>query len=105
MFPSEVVVIPVTFGIPAAVVLAFRWFRHREHMATLGAPPAPEHARAVEARLARLEQAVESVAIEVERVTEGQRFIARLLTERPPLLADPSAAGRERVNTPLNTPH
>ncbi len=34
-------------------------------------------------RLARLEQAVESVAIEVERIGESQRFNTRLLTERP----------------------
>jgi hypothetical protein len=33
-------------------------------------------------RLARLEQAVESIAIEVERISEGQRFTTRLLSER-----------------------
>jgi hypothetical protein len=33
-------------------------------------------------RLARLEQAVESIAIEVERISEGQRFTTKLLTER-----------------------
>lgn len=33
-------------------------------------------------RLARLEQAVESIAIEVERISEGQRFTTRLLAER-----------------------
>lgn len=35
-------------------------------------------------RLDRLEQAVESVAIEMERVSEAQRFSARLLSERLP---------------------
>ncbi|MEO6526481.1 MAG: hypothetical protein ABIP93_07645 [Gemmatimonadaceae bacterium] len=33
-------------------------------------------------RLARLEQAVEAIAIEVERISEGQRFTTKLLTER-----------------------
>lgn len=33
-------------------------------------------------RLARLEHAVEAVAVEVERISEGQRFVTRLLTER-----------------------
>ncbi|MHB0948354.1 MAG: hypothetical protein ACYC3Q_11545 [Gemmatimonadaceae bacterium] len=36
----------------------------------------------VEQRLARIEQAVEAVAVEVERISEGQRFTTRLLSER-----------------------
>jgi FtsZ-binding cell division protein ZapB len=32
-------------------------------------------------RLARLEQAVDAIAVEVERVSEGQRFVTRLLSE------------------------
>ncbi len=34
-------------------------------------------------RLDRLEQAVDAIAIEVERVAEGQRFVTKVLTERP----------------------
>ncbi len=34
-------------------------------------------------RFDRLEQAVDAIAIEVERVSEGQRFVTRVLTERP----------------------
>jgi hypothetical protein len=33
------------------------------------------------ARLERMEQAIEAVAIEVERISEGQRFTTRLLSE------------------------
>jgi hypothetical protein len=29
----------------------------------------------------RLEQAVDAIAIEIERVSEGQRYVTRLLTE------------------------
>ncbi|MEP7381119.1 MAG: hypothetical protein ABI910_05495 [Gemmatimonadota bacterium] len=33
-------------------------------------------------RLGRMEQAIEAIAIEVERVSEGQRFTSKLLAER-----------------------
>jgi hypothetical protein len=36
-----------------------------------------------ESRLERIEQAVESIAVEVERVSEGQRFVTRLMSETP----------------------
>lgn len=36
---------------------------------------------ATEGRLERIEQAVEAIAIEVERVSEGQRFVTRLMSE------------------------
>jgi hypothetical protein len=35
----------------------------------------------VTSRLERIEQAVEAVAIEVERISEGQRFTTKLLSE------------------------
>ena len=43
-------------------------------------------------RLTRLDQAVDSIAVEVERIGEGQRFVTRVLTERSaqPLLDDRS---------------
>jgi hypothetical protein len=33
-------------------------------------------------RMSRLEQAVEAIALEVERISEGQRFTTKLLSER-----------------------
>ena len=36
----------------------------------------------LEARLERMEQAIDAIATEVERVSEGQRFTSRLLAER-----------------------
>jgi len=41
--------------------------------------PAP---RERDERLERLEQAVDAIAVEMERVGEGQRFMTRLLAER-----------------------
>ena len=36
-------------------------------------------------RLARLEQAIDVMAVEVERIAEGQRFLTRLHAERAPV--------------------
>ena len=36
----------------------------------------------VSARLERMEHAIDSIAIEVERISEGQRFTTKLLSER-----------------------
>jgi hypothetical protein len=36
----------------------------------------------VEDRLARIEHAVDAIAVEVERISEGQRFTTQLLAER-----------------------
>jgi hypothetical protein len=53
-------------------------------------------------RIERIEHAVESVAIEVERISEGQRFTTRLLAERPeagvpiPVAARPEHVGGGR---------
>jgi hypothetical protein len=35
-------------------------------------------------RLQRMEQAIESIAVEVERIGEAQRFTAKVLAERQP---------------------
>jgi hypothetical protein len=44
----------------------------------------------VTARLERMEHAIDSIAIEVERISEGQRFTTKLLAERTP--ASPPAS-------------
>ena len=36
----------------------------------------------IEERLSRIEQAIEAMSVEVERVSEGQRFTTKLLSER-----------------------
>jgi len=47
----------------------------------------PQIPSEVAARLERMEQAIDSIALEVERISEGQRFTTKLLSERtaPPL--------------------
>ena len=78
-----------------AMTLIVSWFRYRERRQ---APAAPVRDPAPEQRLARIEAAVEASAIEVERISEGQRFTTRLLTERPVSYA-PLGAG-EPVSVP-----
>ncbi|CAN5801136.1 hypothetical protein BH11GEM1_BH11GEM1_17710 [soil metagenome] len=48
-------------------------------------------------RLARMEQAIDSIAIEIERVSEGQRFVTRLMSERQPA---PLGAGQQPAGVP-----
>jgi hypothetical protein len=75
-----VVAIVFTFLFLIAVVISRAFStRVRARGAVTAALP-PEAA----ARLARIEQAVEAVAIEVERISEAQRYSAQLLTERLP---------------------
>jgi hypothetical protein len=49
-------------------------------------PPAPPAIDAETAeRLRRLEQGIDSIALEVERISEGQRFVTKLMSEREKL--------------------
>ena len=52
-------------------------------------------------RLMRIEQAIEAMAVEVERISEGQRFVTRVLAERP---ADRSPLPLSRVSVPGTMP-
>jgi hypothetical protein len=46
----------------------------------------------VTARLERMEQAIDSIAVEVERISEGQRFTTKLLAERSVPASGPGSA-------------
>ena len=48
----------------------------------------------VQARLERMEQAIDSIAVEVERIAEGQRFTTKLLSERAGEAALPAPAAK-----------
>jgi hypothetical protein len=79
---GDVAVVAVIFGTMSTVLypLVRAWGRRLE---SRGAPPALP-SRDIEERLDRIERAVESIAVEVERVSEGQRFVTKLLAERAP---------------------
>ena len=66
------------------------WLTHQERMKELSMEK--QGLGATEQRLARVEHAVEAIAIEVERIGEGQRYVTALLDERAEraLTASPS---------------
>jgi hypothetical protein len=64
----------IALGIPVIRIISKRW----ERGPALPATSSPD----VVARLVRIEQAVEAVAIEVERIAEAQRFSAKLMAEQ-----------------------
>ena len=46
----------------------------------------------VTARLERMEQAIDSIAVEVERISEGQRFTTKLLSDRAAPSSEPGSS-------------
>ena len=64
----------IALGIPIIRAITRRW----ERGPNLPPAPAPD----VVARLERIEQAVEAVAVEVERIAEAQRYTAKLQAEQ-----------------------
>ena len=51
----------------------------------------------VMARLERMEQAIDAVAVEVERISEGQRFTTKLLAERANGQGAPAGGARAGI--------
>ncbi len=74
----------IALGIPLIRAITNRWAR----------PPLPPAATSpdVIARLDRIEQAIETVAIEVERIAESQRFTAKLMAGQQQRVGPPSSS-------------
>ncbi len=75
---NEDILVPIAFFVMIAmtaigVPLARAFARRMERQ-----PIAPAITPEVAARLERMEQAIDSIAIEVERISEGQRFTTKL---------------------------
>jgi len=88
---DEDIVVPIAFfltaiimaiGIPLVRGIVRRWDRKA------AAPSVPSDTAA---RLDRIEQAIDAMSIQVERIAEGQRFVTRIMSDR----------GAERVALPL----
>ena len=77
--PGEVAIIAIIFGTTSATVLSLARMRLRakEQRTQLSDP-------GVDDRLYRIEQAVDAMALEIERMAESQRFTAKLLADRLP---------------------
>jgi hypothetical protein len=57
----------------------------------------------LESRLLQIERAIDAIAVEVERLGEGQRFTARILADRLPDGVQPQRLPREFRT--VDTPH
>jgi hypothetical protein len=66
----------MVIALPMSIAFARRVWRGRPQ------PVAPKMDE-IAPRLDRLEHAVDAIAIEVERISEGQRFVTKILSERP----------------------
>lgn len=66
-------IVALALGVPFVRGIVRRWEREAE------VPKVPAD---VTGRLERIEQAIEAVAVEVERISEGQRFTTKLLADR-----------------------
>jgi hypothetical protein len=80
--PGVEIIVPLAFfATVAAIVLGLRWFAYKTSHSSLPAQDAAGLA-AVEQRLARVEVALDDLASELTRVTEGQQFLTKVLTDR-----------------------
>ena len=77
--PGNVTAIMIVFTLFVLAPMALALARLMWKRAVAPHPPAPSF-ESVQ-RLERVEQAIEAVAVEVERISEGQRFVTRILTE------------------------
>ncbi|MDB4890716.1 MAG: hypothetical protein JWL61_2571 [Gemmatimonadetes bacterium] len=84
------ILIPIIF-VSSIPIIAIGLPLARAYAARLGRMPmTPTIPLEVAARLERMEQAIDSIAVEVERISEGQRFTTKLLAERTAPLAVPA---------------
>lgn len=75
---TAIILASLICGTIAIGAIAQAWVNRRGG----GGGSMPQRLDALEERLYRLEQAIDTVAVEVERGTEAQRFTAKLLAER-----------------------
>jgi hypothetical protein len=82
MIPPEAVAIVQSFFMTVAVIaLGIPIIRALTRRFVDRPPVAPAISADVQNRLERIEQAVEAVAIEVERISESQRYLTKLMAE------------------------
>jgi hypothetical protein len=67
------------FMTPLAIAMGVSMYYTRKELNRLRREEAP---RARDDRMDRLEQAVDAIAVEVERLAQGQQYTARLLADR-----------------------
>ena len=80
--PGEVAIVAIVFGTTSMTVLSLARMRMKagRDPGRLSGGGDPN----VDERLYRIEQAVDAMAVEIERMAESQRFTTKLLAERLP---------------------
>ena len=77
---EDVIIVAIVFGSLSLVLVPIvRAWARRIDGRRENSPSLPSD---VTERLDRIERAVESVALEVERISEGQRFVTKVLADR-----------------------
>ena len=92
--PEEIAVIALVSLIASSAIIGkLVWayadrLKHREIT--------PKSIAILDARMERIEHAVDAIAVEVERISEGQRFTTKLLSERADAAPALSAPAKNR---------
>ena len=81
MSPLDFLALLGMVATPAAVLFGVAWWNTRRELELRKELTRPATERVV-SDTGRLEQAIDAIALEVERMTEGQRFVTKLLAER-----------------------
>jgi hypothetical protein len=93
----EPIIITFTLFVLCPIALSIsRLIWKRGSRMQMSAPPADSTQR-----LERMEQSMDAIAIEIERVSEGQRFVTRLLSERGGAMLGAAQPAAEPVRVPL----
>jgi hypothetical protein len=93
MMFQAIVIVCLTVGFVTSLRFIRRLIELR-HEKALRSPP-----HALMERLERIEVAVDATAVEVERISESNRFVAKLLSDRTGQLSPPSKPAK------VITPH
>ena len=75
------------FFLAASIFLYRRWRRKRQKPVRVESGESSE-------RLERLEHGMDAIAVEIERISEGQRFVTRLLSEAQAPFGQPQRLGK-----------
>ena len=78
----------LAIGLPLSIGIMRLALRRATHA------PAPQIPKDVSDRLERMEQGIDAIAVELERVGEGQRFVTQLMSERAKKAALPEGVPR-----------
>ncbi|HUF26340.1 MAG TPA: hypothetical protein VMM18_05090 [Gemmatimonadaceae bacterium] len=90
---SRIIIVALVFGAIAISMLGMAWASRPRRAPGRGASTDSDE------RLMRMENAIDAIAIEVERIAEAQRFTAKLMSDRLAALPD------QRSGAGVITPH